>query len=256
MAITVNGIEITDQDMERELPHHERAESPLKSALHALVMRELLMQQAARMGLSDGGMNEPNEVRDDALINKVLESEVCVPEATEQECMTYYRNHLEHFRSGDLVEASHILFQVTEATPLDLLRDKAGQVLQDVLAEPERFAEFAAQFSNCSSSEQGGNLGQLTRGQTVPEFEAAIFSLQQGEIGRRLVETRFGLHIVRVARRAEGRQMPFEMAQEKIAEYLNEGVRRRAVSQYLQILAGQAEIHGIELGGAQTPLVQ
>jgi transposase-like protein len=61
---------------------------------------------------------------------------------------------------------------------------------------------------------------------------------------------------VRLDRRIEGRQLPFDAVRERIADHLREHVWRRAVSQYLQLLIGQAEIRGIDLKGANTPLVQ
>ena len=70
------------------------------------------------------------------------------------------------------------------------------------------------------------------------------------------VKTRFGYHVLRLDRRVDGRQLPFEAVRERVADYLREHVWRRAVSQYLQLLVGQAEIRGIELNGASTPLVQ
>jgi peptidyl-prolyl cis-trans isomerase C len=70
------------------------------------------------------------------------------------------------------------------------------------------------------------------------------------------VKTRFGYHVLRLDRRIGGAQLPFEAVRERIAAYLREHVWRRAVSQYLQLLVGQAEIEGIELNGASSPLVQ
>ena len=96
----------------------------------------------------------------------------------------------------------------------------------------------------------------MSKGQTVPEFERVIFSLETGETAPRLIESRFGLHIVRVEHRVEGRTLPFEMIREQLAQFLAEQVRTRALKQYLQILVGQANIQGVELEGVQTPLVQ
>lgn len=253
MSISVNEIEITDEDVERELPHHANAPIPVKAAVAALVLREVLLQ-AARSKLAPE--LEATDVLEDALIERLLELEVTSPAPTDEECATYYRNNLNQFRNGDLVEASHILFQVTPSVPLDALRGKAEEILQQALAHPEQFSELARTYSNCSSSEQGGNLGQLSKGQVVPEFERVIFSLEAGQIAPKLVESRFGLHIVRVERRAEGRTLPFELVREKLARFLAEQVRARALRQYLKILVGQARIQGIELEGAQTPLVQ
>lgn len=256
MGISVNDVEIPDEVVERELPHHANAPIPLKAAVEALVVREVLLQAARNKLGAEQEASETDALIEDALIERLIELEITSPVPTEEECETYYRKNLEQFRNGDLVEASHILFQVTPSIPLDALRAKAEEILQQVLAHPERFAELARTYSNCTSSEVGGSLGQLTKGQTVPEFERVIFSLEPGQIAARLVESRFGLHIVRVERRAEGHTLPFEMIRDKLAEYLTERVRIRALRQYLKILVGQANIQGIELEGAQTPLVQ
>ena len=259
MSISVNDVEITDEEVERELPHHANAPAPLKAALEALVLREVLLQ-AARNKLAAELEASQAEAADalieDALIERLIEMEVTSPVPSDKECETYYRKNLDQFRNGDLVEASHILFQVTPNVLLDALRAKAQEVLQQALAQPQQFAELARTYSNCTSAEVGGNLGQLTKGQTVPEFERVIFSLEQGQIAPRLVESRFGLHIVRVERRVEGHTLPFEMIREQLARHLTEQVRARALKQYLKILVGQANIQGIELGGAQSPLVQ
>lgn len=259
MSISVNEIEITDADVERELPHHANAPVPVKAAVEALVVREVLLQ-AARTKLATELAVSQTEAADalieDALIERLIELEVTSPLPTAAECDTYYRKNLDQFRSGDLAEASHILFQVTPNVPLEALRAKAQEVLQQVLLQPEQFAELARTYSNCTSAEVGGSLGQLSRGQTVPEFERVIFSLEAGQIAPRLIESRFGLHIVRVERRAEGHTLPFEMIQAQLAQHLAEQVRARALKQYLKILVGQANIQGVALEGASTPLVQ
>lgn len=259
MSISVNDVEITDEAVERELPHHTDAPVPVKAAVKALVVREVLLQ-AARTKLAAAVQASQDEATDalieDALIERLIEMEVTSPTPTDAECKTYYRNNLEQFRNGDLVEASHIQFQVTPNVPLDALRLKAQEVLQQALAHPEQFAELARTYSNCTSSEVGGSLGQLTRGQTVPEFDRVIFSLEPGKIAPKLLESRFGLHIVRVERRIEGRTLPFDVIHDSLARHLAEQVRLRALKQYLKILVGQAHIQGIELDGTQTPLVQ
>jgi peptidyl-prolyl cis-trans isomerase C len=266
MGISVNDVEITDDAVERELPHHANAPSPVKSAVEALVLREVLLQaardkvalaQEELIALEASNAEEDAEsLLEDALINRLIEMEVATPTPTGEECEIYYRKNLNQFRSGDLVEASHILFQVTPNVPLDALRAKAQEILQQVLADPAQFKELARTYSNCTSAEVGGNLGQLSKGQTVPEFERAIFSLDAGEIAPRLVESRFGLHIVRVEHRIDGRTLPFEMIREQLAQFLAEQVRARALKQYLKILVGQANIQGVELEGADTPLLQ
>ncbi|HCY61522.1 MAG TPA: peptidylprolyl isomerase [Oxalobacteraceae bacterium] len=248
MGISVNGIDITDAAIERELPHHQAAANPLKQTVHELVLRTLLLQQAERLDIQ----GEDDDVR----VERLLERELQVPHSDPAACERYYRNNPQMFSSGEMIEARHILFQVTPTAPLELLRETAEAILVELQARPDRFGELAAQYSNCSSGAVGGSLGQLSRGQTVPEFEQFAFRLEPGPVAERLLETRFGLHIVQVMRRIEGRLIPFNMVENSIADHLHRQAWQRALNQYLQILAGQADIEGITLEGAETPLVQ
>ena len=249
MPVSVNSVAISEQEIERELPNHVESASPRDSATRALAIRELLLQRAGALGLANDGS-------DDDLIDALIAREVRTPEPTDSECLRYYESHQAQFRSGDLVEASHILFAVTPNAPLAAIRARAEAALKELLAEPGRFADLAAKLSNCPSGAQGGNLGQLGRGDTVPEFETALFEGSAVGVLPRLVNTRHGFHIVLVSRRIEGRQVPFEPVARRIAEYLSESVRRKALQQYVRLLAAEAEISGVELDSAGSPLLQ
>ncbi|MES2148428.1 MAG: peptidylprolyl isomerase [Pseudomonadota bacterium] len=248
MGIAVNGIEIDDLAVERELAHHQHASNPLKQAVNELVLRSVLQQEALRLAMP--GMD------DEARIEALLAQEVTVPQADEVACRRYHQQQQARFSYGELVEARHILFQVTPTAPLELLRGTGEAVLEELQCHPERFDELARQYSNCASGALGGSLGQLTRGQSVPEFEQLVFRLAPGELSARLLETRFGLHIVQVLRRIDGKVLPFEAVHAQIADYLAAQSWQRALHQYLQILVGQSSIEGVTLEGADSPLVQ
>lgn len=248
MGITVNGIDIDEAVIEQELRHHQHAANPLKQSVHEVVLRTVLLQEADRLEI-------PGDDKD-TRIEALIAQEVKVPEADLEACQTYYRNHARQFTRGELVEARHILFQVTPSVPLDLVRETAEAVLGAIQNEPDRFAELAAQYSNCSSGALGGSLGQLARGACVPEFDEVLFRLGDGELAQRLLETRFGLHILQVVRRIEGVLLPFDAVRSQIADYLATSAWQRGVHQYLQILVGRARIEGVTLEGSQSPLVQ
>lgn len=248
MGISVNSIEITDDAIQQEMPHHQQAGNPLKQSVYELVLRTVLLQEVDRLGIAAED--------DDARIEALFAQEVRVPEADDAACQTFYRNQPQRFTNGELVEARHILFQVTPNVPLELLRETGEAVLAELRANPERFAELAKEYSNCSSGAVGGSLGQLTRGQTVPEFEALVFRLKEGELADRLLETRFGLHIAQVLRRIEGTVLPFDAVKAQIADNLTRQSWQRAVHQYMQILVGRADIQGVTLEGEESPLVQ
>ena len=217
-------------------------------------MRELLRQRAVALGFLAPDIVDDDEIG--AAIERLLSEEVVVPSPTEAECQRYYDTHLKEFWSGDLVHARHILFQVTPSTSVPEIRGRAERTLSELLAEPDKFAAAARELSNCPSGQQGGNLGQIARGDTVPEFEQAIFRLGANGILRHLVKTRHGFHIVAVDRSIPGERLSFEAVRERISERLQAGVEARALRQYISILAGQAEIVGVELAAAATPLVQ
>ncbi len=219
----------------------------------AAAARELLRQHAVALGLLAQGAPDSEA---DTAIERLLEREVAVPEPGEAECRRFYDARRELFTSGELAAVRHILFQVTPGTPLGALREKAEQVLSVLLRAPERFDALAREYSNCSSAQHGGNLGQLQRGESVREFDAVVFGGTWTGLHAQLVKTRFGFHIVAVDRRAPGRRVPFEAVREQVAERLRAATLERALAQYVRVLAGQADVRGVDLGGVATPLVQ
>ena len=185
---------------------------------------------------------------EEALLEAVLQHDVQIPEPGEAECQRYYAQHTDALRQGDMVEADHILFAVTPSTPIDPLRSKAEDILYTLIADVSGFAELARGLSNCPSAQVDGNLGQLTAEQCVPEFWQAL--IEHGEPGLlpSLVRTRFGLHIVRIARIAQGQLPPFEAVQAQIAQT----IRQQSLVRALQLYAKDLEQH-VEQRTGSTP---
>jgi peptidyl-prolyl cis-trans isomerase C len=217
-------------------------------------VQELLRQRAVERGFLQPDPVSAKEIAE--AIERLLLDEVRVPSPCEAECRRYYDTHSKEFRSGDIVHARHILFQVTPSVPIPHLRSKAEQTLNELLRAPDRFEAVARELSNCPSGQHGGNLGQIGRGETVREFEQALFKLGPTGLLRELVRTRYGFHIVAVDRRVPGRMLPFEAARERIAARLKAVVEEKALRQYVSVLAGRAQIEGVDLNAAATPLVQ
>lgn len=216
-------------------------------------VHELLVQRVRDLGWIDAGA-ERAEV-DDA-IECLLAREVPVPEPSEEECRRWYDANAGRFRSGDLACVRHILFQVTPGAAVPPLRDKAESVLRELRRDPQRFAALAKQYSNCPSGASGGQLGQLQRGQTVPEFEKAVFDGPSTGILPRLVTTRYGFHVVAVDQRIQGRQLEYAQVRDQVRKRLYRHCEQCALHEYVQLLAGHADIEGVQLGAATSPLVQ
>ena len=216
-------------------------------------VRALLRSRAAEMGLV---FEEQDEASVTAAIDALLDREVTTPEPTDEECSRFYATHLDRFTSGELVWARHILFAVTPGAPLPAIRAKCEETLLALRHAPERFEPLARDCSNCPSGANGGSLGQLTRGEVVPEFATAVFDTRRTGLLPAPVRTRYGFHIVFVDQRVPGQVVPFEAVRERIAVELRERVQERALHQYVRVLAGRAGVEIPGLDSARTPLVQ
>jgi peptidyl-prolyl cis-trans isomerase C len=248
--ISVNGVAIEQDAIGREMQHHpaENRDDAEGQAATALVVRELLVQRARQREVA--GASE------DQRIANLIEQEVRIPEPTVDEIARYYRRNTLRFMTSALYEAAHIFFPARrddEGARADA-KVKAKAVLAHLEQSPRRFAELAKAHSSCSSKEDGGALGQVTKGDTNPELERAMSTMDVGSI--QLVESRHGFHVLRLDRRVAAKQLPLEHAERWIENRLRTASKRRAVSQYLQLLAAGAAIEGIELAAADSPLVQ
>jgi len=190
-------------------------------------VRARLLARAAEAGLQGA---------EDEVIEQLLEREVPDAEPSEEQCRRFYEANTRRFTAGELVEASHILFAVTPRVPPERLRAKAAEVHALASRSPERFAELAREYSNCPSAAQGGSLGQLARGDAVPEFERAVLEVDSLGVLPELVSTRFGFHVVLVARRIPGRVVPYEQAKEEVAAVLRRLGEERALGEYVRRL--------------------
>ena len=219
------------------------------------------LQEARRLGfepapLADGeGRRETSE---DALVRQLVEREVRTPEPDDAACRRVYEQKQRSFRSADLYAVRHILIPAaSDDAPARAEARRLAEALIDVLgADPSKFAELALAHSACPSKQQGGALGQISRGQTVPEFEAALAEAPVGSVMKAPVESRYGLHVVVVDQMIAGAHFPFEIVQAKIAAWLTQRSRETAIRQYIAMLAGQASITGIDLEAGASPLVQ
>lgn len=258
-GVRVNGVAIPRDVIAREVQHHP-SRTPIeawKAAAQALVVRELLLQEARKLGIAAEPLEDSegrHETQEEAAIRALIAQEVHTPKPEEETCRRYYEQNRRRFRSPDLYEAVHILFPAAkgDAEAYAKARAEAAAVLAVLREQPERFEELARAHSACTSAAQGGNLGQISTGQTTPEFDAALVALSPGSTSNEPVATRYGLHIIRCERKIEGRELPFELVADRIADYLRESVVRRATAQYIARLASRAEIAGLDLPNPET----
>lgn len=260
--VTVNGVTISRKAIAAEVQNFP-ARNPgegWRAASRALVIREVLRQEAQRLDICVEQKTDADgrrETVEDAQLRGLIEREVHIPEADEGTLRRFYQKNLRRFVTPSLYEVDHILIGARrdDGDAFAAARERASSLGAILAATPERFAALARDWSDCPSASLGGSLGQIGPGDTTAEFEAALADLTPGEISAP-VETRYGVHLIRLRRRIEGRQLPFEVVWERIASYLLEHVQRQATAQYLSLLVGRAAISGIAIDGSVSPLVQ
>lgn len=242
--IRVNGEVIAEQDLAAELQYHAHSDfnQVVQKAGQSLVIRQLLLQELAKKGVVLSSEKEESEIQ--ALLDENVQTE----QPSEQDCLRYFENNQDKFLTTPLIEVDHILLG---ADPKDLpcrevAKNKAKAIIEQLKGDPFLFASLAKEYSACPSKEMGGNLGQLSKGQTVPEFEKPVFAMKAG-LSDAPVETRYGFHVVFVRHKIDGKPMEYSMVAEKVRQYLAHRQHNLALQRYLFDLVGNAEIEGISV---------
>jgi peptidyl-prolyl cis-trans isomerase C len=224
-----------------------------RAAARALAVRALLLQEARSLGLTPApralgdGRRETDE---EALIRAVLAARVTPDPVDEAAVAAAYEADPARFRGPALYEAAHILIPAApgDAGARTLARRQAQAVIDRLAADPAAFDRLAAEHSACPSRAEGGRLGQIASGDTVPEFEAALAAMEEGAIVAAPVETRYGLHVIRLDARAEGRVPPLAAVRHRLREALEKAAWTRAARAFTTALAARATLSGVDLG--------
>ncbi|MDP1631232.1 MAG: peptidylprolyl isomerase [Caulobacter sp.] len=251
-TVVVEGVEIPEFLIAEEVQNHPSlsAAEARKAAGKALAVKALLLHRADECGLSpeplidEAGREETSE---EALIRAVLDAEVEFEAPDDDECRRVYDAQRERFTSPALVEASHILIEPGDPSPAgwETARERAQVILETLIERPGDFASRAKALSDCPSREVGGSLGQLGPGDVVSEVESALADLDPGDVLDHLVRSRFGWHILKLARRIEGRVLPFDFVRDKISLHLESRAWTAAATRYVASLADRARAQGV-----------
>jgi peptidyl-prolyl cis-trans isomerase C len=223
-----------------------------RAAARALAVRALLLQQARSLGLTPApralgpGRRETDE---EALIRAVLAERVMPDPVDEAAVEAAYAADPGRFRGPALYEAAHILIPAApgDAAARTAARAIARSVIDRLAADPAAFDRLAAEHSACPSRTEGGRLGQIASGDTVPEFEVALAAIPEGSIAPEPVETRYGLHVVRLDARAEGLVPPLAAVRGALRAALEKAAWTRAARAYTAALAASATLEGVDL---------
>ena len=216
---TVGGMPITEAEVDEFLaslgPRGQAYNNPEGRGiiLEQLIGNKLLLLDAKRnlIEAEPAFKEQLAKLKDNLLASYAAEKVISTVSVSDKEARDYYEENKDRFNQGETVNASHILVD-TEEKALELLaKIKSGEV---------SFEDCAKENSSCPSGQQGGSLGDFGRGQMVPEFDVAVFSMEEGEITETPVKTQFGYHLIKLNKKNPATTPAFE----EIASEINQGL--------------------------------
>lgn len=252
------GSELTTDELRRQFQLKE---------LDGLIGRELLIQAGASLKLKDieqrlekrMAANNSNEkqkqskehmealktkLRKEVLIEAYLESAGLLnPKIDEDELRLFYDKNRKSFTEPESVKARHILIQIPKnATSAQEQKawEKARKILTE-LKQGKDFAALAKENSDCSSKQNGGDLGFIKPDYMPKEFNAVAFKLKPNEISD-IVKTKHGLHIIRVEEIKPEHVKPFEESRDFIAGYLKKDHQRIKMDELIDKLRKSSRV--------------
>jgi peptidyl-prolyl cis-trans isomerase C len=246
-----------------------------KDALDGLIQRELLYQESRKKGITVRPSEIDREYQNllDAMpremdmetmakelnlteadikkefgrvlsIQKLLDAESPISDTvTEKEMRRFYDSHPERFVISGPVHAGHILIKMDPSFTGQQKQSARNRIeaIKQRLSAGEAFSELAVKYSEDASGEKGGDLGFFKRGQMEKPFEDAVFAMKQGQISK-IIETRFGYHIIKVFEKSPETVVVFGKVKQKIEAYLKEEKINQVHGAFVQKLKDKAVI--------------
>lgn len=192
----VNGKEISEDtvlaflnDLGPQMAMQFQSPEGIKRVVDELINQEVLYLEALENGLDkeEAFLKELEKVKESIIKQYSLNKLLSNISASEDELLNFYNENKEKFQKPESVVAAHILIETEE---------KANSIIKE-MGEGLSFEDAALKYSSCPSKEQGGSLGEFTKGQMVPEFETAAFSMELGTVSEP-VKSQFGYHIIKL----------------------------------------------------------
>jgi parvulin-like peptidyl-prolyl isomerase len=191
-------------------------------------------------------------LRDTLLMNKVFSRELRGREdLTDKELRERYDREKEHYRLPERARLREIvILKPANAAAVDAARQHAEQLAAQARANAD-FALLATTASESGTRSKGGDLGEVTRGELLPDLDKAVFNANSGAvIGP--IETKSGWHILKVEQRLPSEVPAFESIKDKIRKDAGEDAWQRDYKAYIERLRKEAFI---QINEAQVPSV-
>jgi len=178
-------------------------------------------------------------VADQLRIRKFTQEAFCTDpdQISEDKLLAFYQANQSSFVTKEMVKVSHVFIKDPSDEQLRIVKE----IMDDLTNPAKEFGEIAELLSDCPSYRQSGDLGWISRGQMVTEFESAAFALEVGQISQP-IRTQFGTHIIMVTGKRRSQVAPFEDIKDSLRRRLVQIESELKLIRHLKAMRGQAHI--------------
>jgi len=253
---TVNGKDITKSDANIFLKASSSPDTfdsvPLehkKLIIDRLIERILFIEAAKKDGTEKNPLYKENleKLKDELLINLWMKEQMANAIVSNSEAKDFFDKNKDKFVNPAKAKASHILVK-TENEAKAIIKELSSLSGDKLKA---KFIELAKSKSTGPSGANGGDLGEFTAEQMVPEFSKATFGLKDGEITTTPVKTQFGYHIIYLEKLTPKSEMDFESVKESIVNSLKQQQFTKKLTEVANELRNKSKITIIDLNSTK-----
>ena len=236
-TIFKSELDIVIEQYKKSVDKNEVTDEEVNKLLQGLIRRKLILalDSVDRFRNNPEIVNKVKAFEDQLIIQYFLQEHIGRSlTVSDEEVETYYRENLYRFTAPPSVKASHIL----------LRNEKEAQVVQTKLENGGDFHELAAEYSiDLPMALEGGSMGTIEKGKTLPQLEEALFAMDEGEYSD-IIKTPYGFHILTVDEIITAQYKPLdevktgirqELMRQKEAEAFNAMVERLEEKAQIQI---------------------
>jgi parvulin-like peptidyl-prolyl isomerase len=238
----VNGVQITKSEVDPIFDEYQkRSKKSVVSAeekteiVKGVVTRHLILMQKEVQALRKDKeiARQVKEFEDKLVVARFLESRIGRAfDVSDGELNAYYQENLQTFYAPPKVKARHILLRNRKEAELVLAKLRKGG----------NFSQLAKEYSiDLPMALEGGSMGTIEKGKTLPELEKVLFTLKVGEVSE-IVETRFGFHIITVDETIPPVPAPFQEVKGQVKKILLQQKEAVAYKQMIATLEQNADI--------------
>ncbi|MEZ4459565.1 MAG: peptidylprolyl isomerase [bacterium] len=237
-SVAKQNIVVTDADVDKKLEEMKAEFERVSKETGQTVTIDTLLQQ---LRISQEELKK--SIKQSIAIERVLTARG-LGEPTTEQAKKFYDENIDVFATPEAVEARHILIKVPDGA--DEKTDAEAKARAEVAykratAKKADFKALAGELSEGPTKEKGGDLGFVPRGQTVPEFEDALFALKPNEVSKP-VRSPFGWHIIQAVSKREAGTMPFEEVESRIVSQLKNDQTKEALDGLLTELRNSSKV--------------